>query len=480
MRNGISDREMEVAVVACMMLRPELDDPRLTTSTFTGADTSKVFSTILSMREEQGLVSDTLAVARALDTRGWLAEIGGASALEQFIATPGDLSSYGYYVSELLKAQTRRETALALEKLSREATAPDCSLGELSSKLDDLRSQIVGSQDSGIITAGDLLERYDVLPDPLIYGPGDGEGLIRAGESMSLNACTKGQKSWSAAQLAVCAATSQRWLGTFVVNECPVLWVDGELRKAVLSHRLKTVCDAMAVPVEWVADRIHVRAVRGERTNILTLLSQARRMRPKPGLLIVDPIYKLYPDGVDENSNGDIAKVYSAIDELAEHLGCGVCIVHHQSKGDQSGKRIVDIGSGAGAAARAVDAHVVLREHEQEDCAVLDCAVRSFRKPPPTVLRWTFPLWVPDHELDPAALKRPGKPHQDAQDREGLEAVINAITSGKRTKRAIRDSLTMGDGRVSRLLSMGEKAGRIKVAETIEWRGLQVEHWSPV
>ncbi len=43
----------------------------------------------------------------------------------------------------------------------------------------------------------------------------------------------------------------------------------------------------------------------------------------------------------------------------------------------QAGKAITDVGAGAGSQSRATDTHLILRPHEEKNCAVLDAAVRS-------------------------------------------------------------------------------------------------------
>jgi hypothetical protein len=101
--------------------------------------------------------------------------------------------------------------------------------------------------------------------------------------------------------------------------------------------------------------------------------------------------------------------LYRRWERMAEHVDCALLIVHHSSKGNQSDKRPVDVGSGASAQARSADGHIALREHEQENCVVFDCRVRSFPPPDPMVLRWTYPLWQRDLGLDPTALKTGGR-----------------------------------------------------------------------
>ncbi len=78
-----------------------------------------------------------------------------------------------------------------------------------------------------------------------------------------------------------------------------------------------------------------------------------------------------------------------------------ICI-HHASKGNQSDKATTDVGAGAGAQSRAVDTHLVLRPHEEDDAIVLDAAVRSWPPVQSRALRWTFPVWNPAGDIGPS------------------------------------------------------------------------------
>ena len=81
---------------------------------------------------------------------------------------------------------------------------------------------------------------------------------------------------------------------------------------------------------------------------------------------------------MSENDNGKMAQLYNLLDRVANRLGCAFILIHHTSKGDQSGKSVTDVGAGAGSQSRATDAHLILRPHELESLFVLEGAVRSF------------------------------------------------------------------------------------------------------
>ncbi len=112
----------------------------------------------------------------------------------------------------------------------------------------------------------------------------------------------------------------------------------------------------------------------------------------------------MLPAGIDENDNAAMSQVYNAIDRYAEMLQASFILVHHSSKGSQSGKSVTDVGSGAGAISRAADAHLILRPHEEPNCAVFESAVRSWPPVEPRCSAGRSNLG-PEDSLDPSRLK---------------------------------------------------------------------------
>ena len=64
------------------------------------------------------------------------------------------------------------------------------------------------------------------------------------------------------------------------------------------------------------------------------------------------------------------------------------------------------MGAGAGSQSRATDTHLILRQHEEDGVIVLDAAVRSWKPIDPVCLRWEFPAWHIDTDLDPTQLRK--------------------------------------------------------------------------
>ena len=256
------------------------------------------------------------------------------------------------------------------------------------------------------LSVGDLVASYPRLREPVIHG------LLREGETMNVIASPKTGKSWLTLDLAIAVATGRDWLGRYTTVPGDVLIIDNELHRETSAHRLPRVAEARGVAMREIRGRIFVDNLRGRLQDIFTLAPYFEAIEPgRYKVIVLDAFYRFMPAGGDENDNGTMANIYNRIDSFANRLGCCFVLIHHSTKGSQSGKSVTDVGAGAGAQSRATDTHLVLRPHEEEGGVVLDAAVRSWPPIEPTCLRWAFPAWNADRSLNPADLKndRPSK-----------------------------------------------------------------------
>ena len=114
---------------------------------------------------------------------------------------------------------------------------------------------------------------------------------------------------------------------------------------------------------------------------------------------------------------------------------------------------------------------MVLREHEQEGVFVLDAAVRSFPPVESLALRWDFPLWRPSDE-DPGQLRGKRSQQDEGQakkDNAGKLDIVSALQAGPATASKLRKTTGIGPERVTRLVGMLTKEGRIQTAETTSY-----------
>ncbi len=250
-----------------------------------------------------------------------------------------------------------------------------------------------------IFSVDELVSTYPERRPALI------DQVLRKGETANIIAPPKYGKSWLTIELALAVAQGKKWLGTFETTKKPVLIIDNELHRETISHRLQTVCDARGLDRSSL--QIEVIPLRGQLQDLIHMGQWLGLFDPgQYGLVIIDAWYRSLPRGTDENDNAQVANLYNCLDEYAERIGSSFALVHHSSKGNQAGKSVTDVGSGAGSQSRAADSHIVLRAHEEENVVVMEAAVRSFAPFKPICLRWDYPIWSPEPDLDPTLLQQ--------------------------------------------------------------------------
>jgi hypothetical protein len=258
----------------------------------------------------------------------------------------------------------------------------------------------------------ELREAFPSLRPPVI------EGVLRRGETMNVISSPKVGKSWLVLDLAMSVATGRRWLGAYDTHAGDVLIIDNELHPETSSHRLPRVAEARGIPMGEIDETVFVHNLRGQLRDIVSFSAFFDTLNPgEYSLIVLDAFYRFMPAGGDENDNGQMAAIYNHIDRYADRLGCCFVLIHHSTKGNQSGKSVTDVGAGAGSQSRATDTHLVLRPHEEPGAVVLEAAVRSWPPLEPKCLRWSFPVWNPADDLDPTQLKgeKPRKPREGAE-----------------------------------------------------------------
>jgi hypothetical protein len=299
------------------------------------------------------------------------------------------------------------------------------------------------------ITMGALLEAHPRLRPVVI------DGLLREGETLNIISAPKIGKSWLGTEMAYSVATGRDWLGRFTTTKGRVLILDNELHPQTLAHRLRTVATATELSEADLSNQIELVLLRGKLQNIAKLGALFSLIRPSEfSLVILDAFYRALPEGTDENSNAQMANIYNLIDGYADQLQTSFVLVHHSSKGSQSGKNVTDVGSGAGSMSRAADSHLILRQHEESDAVVLEAVTRSFAPVEPLCLRWDFPLFTVARDLDPSKLKQPNAKSNPDDDDTSLLIALDSIDPRRRgaTVKALQGVLRWGRERVVRTL----------------------------
>lgn len=393
----------------------------------------------------QGVPVYLTTIADELSKRGELEQVGGIHTLDQMMMNAP--ANADFLAKRVCNAAIRRRAAERLDDVRGRLNSHD-DLDTLPDEFAPLL-QACGHRSERLrpVSAGQLLADHSAMRPAVI------DGLLRLGETANLIAAPKMGKSWLTLDLVLSVATGRQWLGTFDVVAGPVLLIDNELHPETLAKRLPAVAEARGIRPADIADKIQVITLRGRLRDLLALESDLRSITPGAfKLIVLDAFYRFLPEGTDENANAAMAQLYNCVDRIAERLGCAVVLIHHASKGNQSSRGVTDVGSGAGAQSRAVDAHIVLRPHEDDGAVVLDAAVRSWPPVAPVGLRWEFPVFHVDRSLDTTQLRResgrrgkvdPNKPTSTALDSAGFAAKF--LTDKPTLKTSIIDRVR-GDG----------------------------------
>ncbi len=261
-----------------------------------------------------------------------------------------------------------------------------------------------------IVRLKDLITTFNGLHKPIVHG------MLREGETMNIIASPKMGKSLLVSGLAISIATGMDWFG-MNVEQGKVLHIDNELHVPTITDRYMKITRAMNLPHHLFSDNIDIVCHRGKLKDLVAMGSMFDKIEPgQYKLIIIDAFYRALPKDTDENDNGAIASLYNLIDHYAAKLQCAFAMIHHTSKGNQSGKAVTDVGAGAGSQSRAADTHLVIRPHTEDDIVVLEAAVRSWPAMQPKALYLEWPLFVPTEEVDTSALLGSAKPKAKPSD----------------------------------------------------------------
>lgn len=401
-----SDNEAECCVIGSMLA--DLDCIPYVRAGLTGPDffdgrARAMFGAICRLLDE-GKPVDLVSLRPLLTREKDFDLCGGLDYVEQGPGQTPSAANHAYYTQRVKQMALLRGVIGLADTARREAMAPDAQadgvLAAIEGGLSDLRGSTPGVI-SKPMTAAALLAEFPQQREAVI------EGWLRRGEVGSLISAPKLWKSWMMLFICLSVATGRR-VFDFATRPGRVLLLDFELSGGTLAKRLQTVAMAMGLDVNDLGDSLTIHPLRGRRLDVNGLGAYLRTLPPgRFDFVAIDPLYRLFGEDMDENSNVDFARLFGRLQGFAEAMDAAFLCVHHLSKGDQSFKSITDLGSGGGSQARAADAHLALRPHAEDGAAVLGGVVRSFPPFPPFVLRFEYPLWQQAPDLDPADLYRP-------------------------------------------------------------------------
>ena len=463
--------EAEMSVVGAMLLDSEacaVGLRELVASDFYRGEHRAIFG-ILGGMHARGEGVDLTTLGETLRAAGKLEEIGGAEYLITLADSVPTIGNIGYYATIVKEKALLRNLINTAAEIMRTAHTPrgsaDAVLHKAEAALTDLRARRNEKARPKSLRA--LLADHPTLRPPVIHG------LLRQGETMNAIAPSKVGKSWLVTDLALAVATGRPWLDTFETEASEVLVLDNELHRETITHRIPKVAEAREIPLPDVADRLFVEPLRGRLMDLYRARDYFEALEPgRFKVIILDAWYRFWPPKTDENDNAIMAGLYNILDNIAGRLGCCFVLVHHASKGNQSGKGVTDVGAGAGAQSRAADTHLILRPHETDGAYVLEAGVRNWKPVAPFCLRWEFPVWNPAPDLDPAKLRfeslrgrrQPKEPEAPTKVWTAEDFVAAFITATPKPRASIIEAAT-ADGlsakRATTLLGAAEGDGKI-------------------
>lgn len=191
------------------------------------------------------------------------------------------------------------------------------------------------------------------------------EGVMRRGDIVNLIGVPKSRKSMLVTQIAMQMATGSPCLGEFKTRPGRTLIIDAEVGAASLRDRFRLLSAELGIELAKLSPALEVCDLRGK-------WDQAEGCRValsmfEPGefdLVIVDPLYRMLPDGADENDNIEMASFYRMLSHHVTRCGVGCFVVHHAPKSNGTNRSTTDAGAGAGAISRAADGQLVLTQRD--------------------------------------------------------------------------------------------------------------------
>jgi AAA domain len=251
--------------------------------------------------------------------------------------------------------------------------------------------------------ARDLIDEDPPLPEELI------KGVLYKGHKMMLVGSSKMGKTWLAVDLAICLSNGLPWLG-LPTKKVKVLYLNLEIDRPFFNKRLKAMEKAKKMKLTYGFQIKHLRGFDLSNDDMWEALIEEVEAE-RPDVVIIDPTYKLL--GMrDENSARDVALLLRQFDRLVARTGVASIVVHHFSKGVQSGKAVGDASSGSGVWFRDPDSYIEFKLLKGGGYRA-DVAVRNTAPVPSFGISWSHPLYSRDDTLKIDELIKPANQQQN-------------------------------------------------------------------
>lgn len=257
------------------------------------------------------------------------------------------------------------------------------------------------------------------------------EGLITRQSKCVIGSSAKSFKTWVTIDAALSIAHGAPFLGR-QTRQCAVLYVNLELKRETFDRRVQIVAKAKGLKTTEGAF-LHL-PLRGKLSGLTIeeIISRIIKLaiHHKAAVVVLDPIYKLNLVG-DENSSRDQTILFNELDRITTEGQCTLIFNDHFGKGNQSEKDPLDAIRGSSAKGGDVDAAIILRKHEVQDCYRVDVVHRELPPVQPFCIGWNFPLMEIRTDLDPESMKKAKAGRTPSHDPKKLLAFIRNTTAEK-------------------------------------------------
>lgn len=288
-----------------------------------------------------------------------------------------------------------QERLKKMKKVDADDLVHELGAAGFSNWLNKSKTVCVHHSESEVMPISRMLRLYPRMRPPII------DGLLRRGEIMNVISAPKTYKSIMVMNMVMSIISGGRFMDRFQCAKGRCLVIDNELHCETIAQRIREVALGFNIPLDRVGRMVDYIPLRGALVNLVSLAQKLDSIRAgEYKLIILDAFYKFMPEKIDENSNADMANLYNLLDSYADQVDSAIVLIHHTSKGGQSGKEVTDVGAGAGAQSRAADTHMVLIPLNPKGAVRVDAAVRSFAPLQPFGARIEYPRWRSDETLD--------------------------------------------------------------------------------
>lgn len=291
------------------------------------------------------------------------------------------------------------------------------------------------------------------------------ENFCDKGDKLAIIGASKRFKSWFMLQIAASTAAGKPILNGELnpSRSRSVLYVNLEIQSAHMQRRLKAALSALNLRPDDVA-QLSIINGRGRSADDIFQEVIEHVTKYKTDVVMFDPLYKLMNGG--ENAAEDMKPILTRFDELAEETGALVVYVHHDTKGNQSGRNVTDRGSGSGILGRDYDAALVISEHAAGDAySILTIFPRNYPRRPDLSMQFEYPIYT--LVSLPAEYKKALRNGADQPPvSQYTEAIVNLLeregplTSGMLLEKVMQN-IVHANGRAKSAIKLAEEMGAV-------------------